>query len=105
MFTQAVISREQLVQELGIAGLGNDMQDEIIGAVGESIVKAVTLAALLKLPPEAQEEFKRLSDTDNVAGITDLLKKHIANPDAFVEEEAHKELAAFKESLAQKLAS
>lgn len=104
MFKQAMMSREQMAQELGIAGLRRDMQDEILEAVGENIIKAVTLAALLKLPPEAQEEFKRLTDTDNAEGILALLKKHIPDPDAFVEDEAHKELAAFKESLAKKLA-
>lgn len=104
MFTQAALSREQLVSELGISGLGTDMQDEIISAVGENIVKSVTLAAILQLPPEAQEEFKRLTDTSDAEGITKLLKKHIADPDAFVEAEARKELGAFKESLAKKLA-
>lgn len=104
MFTQAAISREQLVDELGISGLGSDIQDEIISAVGENIVKSVTLAAILKLPPDAQEEFKRLTNKGDAEGVAKLLKVHIADPDAFVEEEARKELGAFKESLAKKLA-
>jgi len=104
MFKQATMSREELVGELGIAGLGSDMQDEIISAVGESIIKSVTLAAILKLPASAQDEFKRLTDAGDSEGVAKLLKAHIANPDAFVEEEARKELGAFKESLAKKLA-
>ena len=104
MFKQAALSREQLVSELGIASVGSDIQDEIIAAVGENIIKAVTLAALLKLPADVQEEFKRLSDKGDAEGVLKLLKAHIADPDAFVEEEARKELGAFKESLAKKLA-
>ncbi|MDO8517666.1 MAG: hypothetical protein Q7S26_00020 [bacterium] len=104
MLTQARMSREQLVSELGIAGLGADMQGEIVSAVGENIVKAVTLAVILKLPPDAQAEFKRLMDTDDGEAVLKLLKTHIPDPDAFVEEEARKELGAFKETLAKKLA-
>ena len=104
MLKQAAMSREQLVSELGVAGLGTDMQDEIISAVGESIVKSVTLAAILKLPADARKEFERLTEANDSEGVAKLLKAHIADPDAFVEEEARKELGAFKESLAKKLA-
>lgn len=104
MFKQAALSREQLVSELGISSLGSDMQDEIISAVGESIVKSVLLAAIIKLPAEAREEFTRLTDANDSEGVAKLLKVHIADPDAFVEAEARKELGAFKESLAKKLA-
>jgi hypothetical protein len=104
MLQQARMSREQLVSELGIGGLGTDMQDEILSAVGENIVKAVTLSVLLKLPPEAQTSFKQMSESNDAEGILALLKTHIPDPDAFVEQEARKELAAFKETLAKNLA-
>jgi len=104
MLQQARISREQLVGELGIGALGSDIQDEIISAVGESIVKSVTLAAILKLPADARKEFEKLTDAGDSEGISKLLKAHIPDPDAFVEEEARKELSAFKSTLAQKLA-
>lgn len=104
MFTDAILSREQLVSELGIAGLGSGVQDEILSAVSENVVQAVTLAAILKLPPPAQEEFKQLIDKGDAEGVMKLLKANIADPDAFVREEARKELSAFKETMAKKLA-
>ncbi len=104
MLQRARMTREQLVSELGIGSLAKDMQDEIIAAVGENLVKAVTLAVLLKLPPEAQTKFKELSEANDAEGVLTLLKAHIPDPDAFVEAEARKELAAFKGSLAQNLA-
>lgn len=97
------MTRDSLVSELGIAGLRPDMQDEVISIVGENIVKAVTLAAILKLPKGAQDEFKQLSEKNDAQGIMALLKQHIPDPDTFIEEEARKELSAFKASLAKKL--
>ena len=103
MFTNAM-PREELIQELELGGFSTSAQDEILSLVGENIVKSVTLAALLKLPADAQDTFKKLADKGDAEGVVKLLKAHIADPDAFVKEEAQKELKAFKESVVKKLA-
>lgn len=94
----------QLLSELGIANMPKNVQEEILSTVGESVMKSVMLAIILKLPPEAKEAFKKLSDAKDAEGVAKLLKTHIPNPDAFIEEEARKEVAAFKAELAKKLA-
>ena len=99
------LTRDQLIAELGIAGLGSDVQDEILSAIGENITQAVMLAVLLKLPPAAQQEFKTLSDAGNAEGIAKLLRSTIDNPDSVIEEAARQEIAGFKETFAKKLAS
>ena len=99
----STMTREMLVSELGIAELKPELQNEILSGVGENIVRAVMIAVIEKLPPQAQEQFKKLTEAGDAEGVAALLKANIENPDVFIEQEARKEIAAFKDTLAKQL--
>lgn len=95
--------RALIVENLGLASLPKQEQDEALALVGDSVLKAVTLALLERLPAPAQEEYKALSEQENGEAARALLEKHISDVDALIREEAMKEVAAFKKAYGQAL--
>lgn len=97
--------RQVIVEELGLESLSIEAQDEIIGTVGQNILMRVLLAILDKLPPDAQEGFKALTEEARGDEAEALASQYILDLPAFITEESRKALTEFKEihsSLAKK---
>lgn len=88
--------RQVVVEELGIEALPIEAQDEIIGTVGQNILMHVMLAILEKLPPDAQEGFKALTEESRGEEAEALVAQHISDLPAFITAESRKALAEFK---------
>lgn len=88
--------REIIVKELGIEILPPQAQDEIIGKLGEIILKSVTVAIYEKLSPEAREEFERIGKENDPELIQRFLDEHVPDMQGLMEEEVKRTLAGFK---------
>ena len=95
---------DEVIAALGIEGLPQKAQEEAVAAVGETIMQAVTVAVLLRLPEDKQDEFKDLVDKNDAKGIDALLRAHIPDLDAFMQSEIQKEVGAFKAEMEKQLA-
>lgn len=87
--------REILTKELGIGGLPEEAQDEIVGKLGEIILKSLTVAIFEKLPNDARTEFERIGAKGDHALIQEFLEKNIPDLHALMEEEVKKTLRNF----------
>lgn len=89
--------REILIKELGIGGLPEEAQDEIVAKLGEVILKSLTVAIFEKLSGDARTEFERVSEKGDHALIQDFLEENIPDLHALMEEEVKKTLQNFAE--------
>ncbi|MDO8604099.1 MAG: DUF5663 domain-containing protein [bacterium] len=87
--------REILIKELGIEGLPEEAQDEIVGKLGEIILKSLTVAIFDKLSGEAREEFERISEAGDSDLIQEFLEKSVPDLHLLMEEEVKKTLNNF----------
>ncbi len=81
-----------LVKELGIGGLPDEAQDEIVGKLGEMILKSLTVAIFEKLSSDAREEFEKITANGENALIQEFLEKNVSNLHELMEEEVRKTL-------------
>ena len=89
--------REILVRELGIGGLPEEAQDEIVAKLGEIILKSLTVAIFEKLSPSAREEFEQISTKGDHALVQEFLEKNIPNLSELMEAEVKKTLQNFSD--------
>jgi len=90
--------RNILIKELGISTLPEEAQDEIVGKLGEVILKSLTVAIFEKLSNEAQAEFDSVSAKGDPALIQEFLEKNIPDLSILMEEEVKKTLQAFSQN-------
>lgn len=84
--------RDILIAELGIGSLPEEAQEEIIGKLGNVILKSLTLAIFDKLPNAARLEFDRISEKGDDQMIQEFLDENIPNLHELMEEEVRKSL-------------
>lgn len=89
--------REILVRELGIGGLPDEAQDEIVAKLGEIILKSLTVAIFEKLSTGAREEFEQISAKNDHTLVQEFLEKNIPNLSELMEAEVKKTLQNFNE--------
>lgn len=87
--------RELIIKELGIESLPESAQDEIVGKLGEVILKAVTVAIFEKLSPEGRAEFERISREDEPELVARFLEEHVSDMETLMEEEVKRTLKNF----------
>ncbi|MEK7148477.1 MAG: DUF5663 domain-containing protein [Patescibacteria group bacterium] len=87
--------REILIKELGIGGLPEEAQDEIVSKLSEIILKSLTVAIFEKLPDNARAEFEQIGAKGDHALIQEFLERNIPNLHALMEEEVKKTLQNF----------
>lgn len=90
--------RDILIKELGIASLPEEAQDEIVGKLGEVILKSLTVAIFEKLSNDARIEFDRISAKGDHALIQEFLEENIPDLSILMEEEVKRTLQAFNQN-------
>lgn len=79
--------RNILIRELGIEGLPEDAQDEIVTKLGEVILKSLTVAIFEKLSNTARIEFERVSARGDHDLIQEFLEQNVPDLHTLMEEE------------------
>lgn len=90
--------RDILIKELGIEGLPEEAQDEIVSKLGEVILKSLTIAIFEKLSTDAREEFDRVTAKGDNAMIQEFLEDNVPDLHLLMEEEVRKTLQNFNEN-------
>lgn len=90
--------RTMLIKELGIEGLPEEAQDEIVAKLGEVILKSLTVSIFEKIPNEARVDFERIAADNDSERIQSFLNDHIPNLHELMEEEVRKALQKFAEN-------
>ncbi|OHA79493.1 MAG: hypothetical protein A2747_00660 [Candidatus Yonathbacteria bacterium RIFCSPHIGHO2_01_FULL_44_41] len=89
--------REILIKELGIDGLPEEAQDEIVAKLGEVILKSLTVAIFEKLSNGARTEFERISAKGDHAMIQEFLEENVPDLHTLMEEEVRRTLQSLAE--------
>ncbi len=87
--------RDILIKELGIEGLPEEAQDEIVGKLGEVILKSLTVAIFEKLSNDARADFERISSRGDHDLIQEFLEENVPDLHLLMEEEVKKTLENF----------
>lgn len=90
--------RDILIKELGIESLPEEAQDEIVGKLGEIILKSLTVAIFEKLSGDARAEFDRVSLKGDHTLIQEFLEQNVPDLHLLMEEEIKKTLQNFNEN-------
>ncbi|MBI5400643.1 MAG: hypothetical protein HZB12_00800 [Candidatus Yonathbacteria bacterium] len=90
--------RDILIKELGIEGLPEEAQDEIVSKLGEVILKSLTVAIFEKLSPDARTEFERISIAGDHVLIQEFLEQNIPDMHLLMEEEVKRTLEDFNQN-------
>lgn len=90
--------RDILIRELGIAGLPEEAQNEVISKLGEIILKSLTVSIFEALPVSVREQFERVAAENDSERIQAFLEEHIPNLHTLMEEEVKKALKKFAEN-------
>lgn len=90
--------RDILIKELGIDGLPEEAQDEIVAKLGEVILKSLTVAIFEKLPSDARTEFERISAKGDHSLIQEFLEENVPDLHTLMEEEVKKVLESLAET-------
>ena len=89
--------RDILIKELGIGELPKEAQEEIVGKLGEVILKSLTVAIFDKLSNEARVEFEKIGAKGDHALIQEFLEKNIPDMHTLMEEEVKRTLQNYAE--------
>ena len=90
--------RDILIKELGIENLSGEAQDEIVGKIGETVLRSLTSTIFDRLTPAAKEEFNRISAAGNPAQIQEFLEENAPGIHQMMEQELKKTIQGFKEN-------
>ncbi|OGG54974.1 hypothetical protein A3D62_02925 [Candidatus Kaiserbacteria bacterium RIFCSPHIGHO2_02_FULL_49_11] len=93
--------RQQVVDKIGIKSASLAVQEAVVSQVGENIMTRVVTAIHGILPEEKRAEFETLIGAGDVDALNAFLKPHVPNLDILVQQEAEKEIAAYKEEVAK----
>jgi hypothetical protein len=83
-------------KELGLEQLPEEMQQDILARLGEAALKNALLEVLDKLPTEAEGEFKKVSESGDVAKIQYFLKQQIPDYESIMKRSVIKVVEEFK---------
>lgn len=89
--------QKQVAADLGISGLTDDKQKDLIAQFGEVALKAATLAVMQKLSEEKRAEFMKLAEANDTAGVQTFLDKEVPDHEAVAKQAVALEIARFKE--------
>jgi len=89
--------REVLIKELGIGGLPKEAQDEVVGKLGEIILKSVTVAIFERLPDDARKEFEDIGKKGDQDMMQEFLQRYIPDMSELMDEEVKRTLKNFSE--------
>ncbi|MBI5798478.1 MAG: hypothetical protein HZB10_00925 [Candidatus Yonathbacteria bacterium] len=87
--------RDILINELGIGGLPEEAQDEIVAKLGDIILKSLTVAIFEKLSNSARTEFEKITQKKDYALVQEFLEANVPDMHKLMEEEVKKTLQNF----------
>ena len=87
--------RQILITELGIDGLPEEAQSEIVGKLGEVILKSLTVAIFEKLSNDARAEFEHIASKGDHDLIQEFLEESVPNMHELMEQEVRRTLQNF----------
>jgi hypothetical protein len=94
MTTKETILQQTIIEELGLAELPQEKQDELLVKIGEVVMKRIYLDTMERLEKEDQEKLVELMDK-NPEGVENFLKEKIPDYEEFVK----KSVEDFKKEL------
>ncbi len=83
-------------KDLGIETLSPDMQKDVLARLGEASLKGALLEIFEKLPPSAEEEFKKISESGDLAKTQYFLKQQIPDYESIMKRHITKTVEEFK---------
>jgi hypothetical protein len=83
MTTKETILQQTIIEELGLGGLPQEKQDELLVQIGEAVMKRIYLEIMEKLDKDEQEKLAGLID-NNPDGIEAFVKDKIPDYNEFV---------------------
>lgn len=78
--------QQDIIKELGLEGLSEEKQTELLTTMTESVLKRITVRVLEQLSEEDKKEFDRVRETADPDKISEFLRAKIDNYDKMVEE-------------------
>lgn len=84
-----------LIKELGIEGLPEEAQNEVVSKLGEIILRSLTATIFEILSHDAQKEFEQISATGDNNLVQEFLEENVPDLQALMEEEVRKTLQNF----------
>ncbi|MAF20654.1 MAG: hypothetical protein CMI55_03155 [Parcubacteria group bacterium] len=93
--------QQNIIKELGLEGLPEDKQIELLTTMTESVLKRITIKVLELLSEEDKKEFDQVRETNDPDKISEFLKDKINNYDEIVEDV----IKEFKEEMKSTMAS
>lgn len=95
--------RAEISREFGIEALPIERQEEVFMAITKTVLEATMLAVHRALPPEVQAPFRDAVAKGDPIVIESLMKEHIPNTDAFLQDTVRSTVADIKRRQQEKL--
>ncbi len=76
--------KKQISKDLNIDHLPVDDQEKIVTKLGEVMTQKIALEILKNLPENKREEFKKLSESDDIAELDDFVRANIPDSDDII---------------------
>jgi hypothetical protein len=89
--------QKMIAQDLGIADLAVEEQNQLITEFGEIALKAATIAVLEKLAPEKRDEFAKIAEGDDAAAMQAFLNANVPDHEQIAKAAVEEEVRQFKE--------
>lgn len=78
--------REELVEELALAGLAPEKQDELLGKMLEALLKRIFMNTMERLGEDGVTEYEKLVESNpEEKAVASFLETKIPNYDSFVQ--------------------
>ena len=89
---------QEVIDKLGIGGVSEEMQTELLSMIGKNILQRVILEVMKIVPASEHAELEVLIGGGNTDAVRKFLVRHIPDLDDFIEREAQKEYEAASSS-------
>lgn len=85
-----------IASDLGISELPREEQQKLIAQFGEIALKAASVAVLDSLTGEKKEQFLKLAEANDAAGVQEFLNRELPNHEEIARAAVAREVADFK---------
>lgn len=93
--------RDILIKELDLGALPEEVQNDVLSRIGETVLMFLTTAIFERLPSEAHEEFEKISASGDNGLIKEFLERNIPDIHLLMETEVKKALVLYNEQVAK----
>ena len=78
--------KEKLINDLGLNGLSEDKQDQLMVKMTEALLKRIFLETMERLDEQGREEYEKMADGDaNPVQVSEFLKSRIEDYEIVVQ--------------------